>query len=66
MVLGLGYINNPAQWLIWKFQDFLVIFIAVLKFTGAVTFLLQQKNKQETKSLSELQNIQSELDELTN
>jgi len=63
--LGAGYSPNPTQWLINMQNDFLVIFVIALVFSGAIAFLLPEKTKAEPELISELQNIRSRLDKLS-
>ena len=63
--LGVGYSPNPTQWLIDMQNDFLVIFVIALIFSGAIAFLLPEKKKAEPELVSELQNIRSRLDKLS-
>jgi ABC-type transport system involved in multi-copper enzyme maturation permease subunit len=62
IVLGASYSDNPAQWLIWMFEDWWVVFLVTLVFTGAVVFF---KKEPEIELQSELQSMVSKLDELT-
>jgi len=62
--LGAGYSPNPTQWLINMENDFLVIFVIALIFSGAIAFLLPEKTKAEPEFASELQNMRSRLDKL--
>jgi len=63
--LGVGYSPNPTQWLIDMQNDFLVIFVIALIFSGAIAFLLPEEKKAEPELVSELQNIRSRLDKLS-
>jgi len=63
--LGAGYSPNPTQWLINMQNDFLVIFVITLIFSGAIAFLLPEKTKAEPELVSELQSIRSRLDKLS-
>lgn len=41
--LGVTYYNNPGQWLIDMQNDFLVVFVIALVFTGVVVFLKKEQ-----------------------
>jgi hypothetical protein len=41
-VVGAGYSDNPAQWLIWTLSNFQVFFVITLIFTGAVAFFMPE------------------------
>ena len=61
-LLGVQYSHNPTQWLIWIYQDWLIVFIIALIFTGVVVFF---KKEPEIELQSELQSIGSKLDALS-
>jgi hypothetical protein len=62
MVLGASYSDNPAQWLIWTFQDWSKFFVIAAIFTGMFGYF---KKEPEIEVQGELQIISSKLDELT-
>ncbi len=62
--LGAGYSPNPTQWLINMQNDFLVIFVITLIFSGAIAFLLPEKTKTEPELINELQDMRSRLEKL--
>ena len=63
-ILGVTYTTSvqPTQWLIWMFNDWWVVFIIGLIFTGVVVFFMKEP---ETELQKELDNISSKLDVLT-
>jgi amino acid transporter len=60
-VIGVIYTTTvqPTQWLIWMFDDWWVVFLITLIFTGVVSFFIKEP---ETNLQSNLQNIDSKLD----
>jgi hypothetical protein len=58
MFLGASYSDNPTQWLIWMFDDWWIVFVITLVFTGVVSFFV----KEEGNLQSNLHNIDSKLD----
>jgi hypothetical protein len=62
--LGAAYSPNPTQWLINMQNDFLVIFVVTLIFSGAIAFLLPEKTKTEPELINELQDMRSGLEKL--
>lgn len=60
--LGVETSSNPTQWLIWMFEDWWIVFIVALVFTGIVVFF---KREPEIELQSELQSIGSKLDALS-
>ena len=63
-ILGVTYTTSvqPTQWLLWMFNDWWVVFIIGLIFTGVVVFFMKEP---ETELRKELDNISSKLDVLT-
>jgi hypothetical protein len=60
-VIGVIYTTTvqPTQWLLWMFDDWWVVFLITLIFTGVVSFFFKEP---ETNLQSNLQNIDSKLD----
>ena len=63
-ILGVVYTTTvqPTQWLIWMFNDWWVVFIIALIFTGIIVFLMKEP---EVEFQKELLTIRSKLDLLT-
>lgn len=63
-ILGVVYTTTvqPTQWLIWMFNDWWVVFIVALIFTGIIVFLMKEP---EVEFQKELLTIRSKLDHLT-
>ena len=63
-VMGVIYTTTvePIQWLIWMFDDWWVVFLITLIFTGVVSFFVKEP---EINLQSNLQNIDSKLDLLS-
>ncbi len=63
-ILGVIYTTTvqPTQWLLWMFNDWWVVFIIGLLFTGGIVFFMKEPEVELTKELS---NIGSKIDTLT-
>ena len=63
-VLGVVYTTTvqPSQWLIWMFNDWWVVFIVSLIFTGVIVFFMKEP---EVELQNELSSITTKLDVLT-
>ena len=63
-VLGVVYTTTvqPSQWLIWMFNDWWVVFIVSLMFTGVIVFFMKEP---EVELQNELSSITTKLDVLT-
>ncbi len=63
-ILGVAYTTTvqPTQWLLWMFNDWWVVFIIGLIFTGGIVFFMKEP---EVELQKELNNIRSKLDILT-
>jgi peptidoglycan hydrolase CwlO-like protein len=62
MVLGVSNTDNPTQWLILMFDDWWIVFLITLIFTGIVSYLIKEP---EVNLQSNLQNIGAKLDSLS-
>ncbi len=62
ITLGAGYSDNPTQWLIWMFDDWWIVFLVTLIFTGIVSYFVKEP---EVNMQSNLQNIGAKLDSLS-
>jgi ABC-type transport system involved in multi-copper enzyme maturation permease subunit len=62
IILGASYSNNPEQWLLTMFDDWLIVFLVTLIFTGIVAYLVKEP---EVNLQLDLQNIGTKLDSLT-
>ena len=63
-ILGVVYTTTvqPTQWLLWMFNDWWVVFVICLLFTGGIIFFMKEP---EVELHKELSNIGSKLDILT-
>jgi peptidoglycan hydrolase CwlO-like protein len=63
-ILGVAYTTTvqPTQWLLWMFNDWWVVFIIGLIFTGGIVFFMKEP---EVELQKELSNIRSKIDILT-
>ena len=63
-LLGVIYTTTvePTQWLIWMFNDWWVVFLITLFFTGAISFFVKEP---EVNLQSHLQRIGTQLDSLS-
>ena len=62
ITLGAVYSDNPTQWLITMFDDWWIVFLITLIFTGIVGYFVKEP---EVNMQSNLQNIGKQLDSLT-
>ena len=62
ITIGAGYSDNPTQWLITMFNDWWIVFLITLIFTGIVSYFVKEP---EVKQQLNLQNIGAKLDSLT-
>jgi len=62
MILGASYSDNPTQWLITMFDDWWIVFLVTLIFTGIVSYFVKEP---EVNLQLNLQNIGTQLDSLT-
>jgi len=62
IALGAIYSDNPTQWLITMFNDWWIVFLVSLFFTGIVSYFVKES---EVNVQSNLQNIGAKLDLLT-
>ena len=62
MILGASYSDNSTQWLITMFDDWWIVFLMTLIFTGIVSYLIREP---EANMQLNLQNIATKLDSLT-
>ena len=62
ITLGVAYGDNPAQWLITMFDDWWIVFLITLVFSGIVSYFVKEP---EVKAQLQLQNIEAKLDSLT-
>jgi len=62
IALGAIYSDNVTQWLITMFDDWWIIFLITLVFTGIVSYFVKE---QEANLQLNLQNIGTKLDSLT-
>lgn len=62
MILGASNSDNPTQWLLTMFDDWLIVFLVTLIFTGIVAYLVKEP---EVNLQLDLQNIGTKLDSLT-
>ncbi len=60
--LGAIYSDNATQWLITMFDDWWIVFLITLVFTGIVSYLVKE---QEVNVQLNFQNIGTKLDSLT-
>ena len=62
IALGAIYSDNVTQWLITMFDDWWIVFLITLVFTGIVSYFVKE---QEVNVQFSLQNIGTKLDSLT-
>ena len=62
ITLGAIYSDNVTQWLITMFDDWWIVFLITLVFTGIVSYFVKE---QEVNVQLNLQNIGTKLDSLT-
>ena len=62
IALGAIYSDNVTQWLITMFDDWWIVFLITLVFTGIVSYFVKE---QEVNVQLNLQNIGTKLDSLT-
>ncbi len=62
IALGAIYSDNATQWLITMFDDWWIVFLITLVFTGIVSYFVKE---QEVNVQLNLQNIGTKLDSLT-
>jgi len=62
ITLGASYSNNPTQWLLGMFDNWWIVFLVTLIFTGIVSYFIKEP---EVNIQSNLQNIGTKLDSLT-
>ena len=62
IALGAIYSDNVTQWLITMFDDWWIVFLITLVFTGFVSYFVKE---QEVNVQLNLQNIGTKLDSLT-
>ncbi len=62
ITIGAGYSDNPTQWLITMFNDWWIVFLITLIFTGIVSYFVKEP---EVNQQLNLQNIGTKLDSLT-
>ena len=62
IALGAIYSDNSTQWLITMFDDWWIVFLVTLVFTGIVSYFVKE---QEANLQLNLQNIGAKLDSLT-
>ena len=62
IALGAIYSDNSTQWLITMFDDWWIVFLITLVFTGFVSYFVKE---QEVNVQLNLQNIGTKLDSLT-
>ena len=62
ITLGAVYSDNPTQWLITMFDDWWIVFLITLIFTGIVSYFVKDP---EVDLQLNLQNIGTQLDSLT-
>jgi hypothetical protein len=62
IILGTSNSDNPTQWLLTMFDDWLIVFLVTLIFTGIVAYLVKEP---EVNLQLDLQNIGTKLDSLT-
>ena len=62
ITLGAVYSDNPTQWLITMFNDWWIVFLVTLFFTGIVSYFVKEP---ELNVQNNLQNIGAKLDLLT-
>jgi hypothetical protein len=62
ITLGASYSDNPTQWLILMFDDWWIVFLITLIFTGIVSYFVKEP---EVNVQLNLQNIGTKLDSLT-
>jgi hypothetical protein len=62
IILGVSYGDNPTQWLITMFDDWWIVFLITLIFTGIVSYFVKEP---EGNLQLNLQNIATKLDSLT-
>jgi len=62
IMLGIGYSDNPAQWLLTMFDDWWIVFLITLGFTGIVSYFVKEP---EVNLQLQFENIGAKLDSLT-
>ena len=62
ITLGTVYGDNPTQWLITMFDDWWIVFLITLIFTGIISYFIKEP---EVNLNLNLQNIAIQLDSLT-
>jgi ABC-type transport system involved in multi-copper enzyme maturation permease subunit len=62
IILGTSNSDNPTQWLLTMFDDWLIVFLVTLIFTGIVSYFIKEP---EVNLQLDLQNIGTKLDSLT-
>ena len=62
ITLGAIYSDNPTQWLITMFDNWWIVFLITLIFTGIVSYFVKET---EVNMQLNLQNIGTKLDSLT-
>jgi uncharacterized BrkB/YihY/UPF0761 family membrane protein len=62
ITLGAIYGDNPTQWLITMFDDWWIVFLITLIFTGIISYFIKEP---EVNLQLNLQNIATRLDSLT-
>jgi uncharacterized BrkB/YihY/UPF0761 family membrane protein len=62
ITLGAVYGDNPTQWLITMFDDWWIVFLITLIFTGIISYFIKEP---EVNLQLHLQNIATRFDSLT-
>ena len=62
ITLGVGYGDNPTQWLLTMFNDWWIVFLVTLIFSAFVSYFIKEP---EGNLQLQLQNIGTQLDSLT-
>jgi membrane protein DedA with SNARE-associated domain len=62
ITLGVSFGDNPTQWLLTMFNDWWIVFLITLIFTGIISYFVKEP---EANLQSHLNNIEKQLDSLT-
>jgi ABC-type transport system involved in multi-copper enzyme maturation permease subunit len=62
ITLGVSYGDNPTQWLLTMFDNWWIVFLITLIFTGIISYVVKEP---EVNLQSSLHNIETQLDSLT-
>jgi hypothetical protein len=62
ITFGAFYSDNPMQWLLWMFDDWWIVFLISLIFTGVVVYFIKEP---DANMQSQLQAIAKQLDSVS-